>query len=454
MPRKALLRVGRVWRRAVVRSRDASLFAERIARLGTENAFKIGPLIKEVEDQGHRVIKCNLGEPDFPLPAHIREEVKRQLDNDLTHYCDPQGILPLREAIARDMGERRGLEISPDRVVVFAGGKPPIGFCQQAYCNPGDDVVYPSPGYPIYESFTRFVGARPVPLQLEEKDGFAFTGAQLAPLLSRRTKLVFLNFPSNPTGGVATPEQLAGIAKVILRKAPQARVYSDEVYEAILFDGRRHASIASVPGMAERTIIVSAASKTYSWTGGRLGWAVFPTTEEAAVFRNLNINVYSCLPAYNQMGAKVAIESPESAPAIARMVAAFQERRDLVVDALNAIPGIRCQKPGGAFYVFPSIGAACDSLGALDAWRRLPAAARRRTSPATLFQMFLLFRHHVATMDRRSFGAIGSEGRYYLRLSIATGLEDLKEAMVRIAAAVVDRKGFARFVEEESRLWR
>jgi aspartate/methionine/tyrosine aminotransferase len=312
--------MGPVPRRATTRSRKASPFAERISRLGTENAFKIGPLIKEVEDRGHRVVKCNLGEPDFPLPAHIREEVKRQLDNDLTHYCDPQGILPLREAIAREMGARRGLEISPDRVVVFAGGKPPIGFCQQAYCNPGDDVVYPSPGYPIYESFTRFVGARPVPLQLEEKDGFAFTGAQLAPLLSRRTKLVFLNFPSNPTGGVASREQLEGIAKVILRKAPQARVYSDEVYEAILFDGARHASIASVPGMAERTVIVSAVSKTYSWTGGRIGWAVFPTAEEAAVFKNLNINVYSCLPAYNQMGAKVALESPESAPEIARMV--------------------------------------------------------------------------------------------------------------------------------------
>ncbi|HET7292904.1 MAG TPA: aminotransferase class I/II-fold pyridoxal phosphate-dependent enzyme [Vicinamibacteria bacterium] len=446
---RASLRVGTVSRRAASgRSRRQALFANRIERLGTENAFKIGPFIKQVEDQGHRVIKCNLGEPDFPLPRHIREEVKRQLDNDLTHYCDPQGILPLREAIAREMGARRGLEIAPDRVVVFAGGKPPIGFCQQAYCNPGDEVVYPSPGYPIYESFTRFVGARPVPLQLEERRGFAFSGAELAPLLSRRTKLVFLNFPSNPTGGVATREQLEGIAKVILRKAPQARVYSDEVYEAILFDGARHESIASLPGMAERTVIVSGASKTYSWTGGRLGWAVFPTAAEAAVFKNLNINVYSCLPAYNQMGAKVAIESPESGPEIARMVAAFQTRRDVVVEALNAIPGITCQKPKGAFYVFPNIAGVCGSLGAVDAWRRLPAAARQRTSPATLFQMFLLFRHHVATMDRRSFGAIGSEGRHYLRISVATGLEDLKEATVRIAAAARDREGFGEFVRE------
>jgi aspartate/methionine/tyrosine aminotransferase len=430
-------------------ARRQRLFAERLGRLGTENAFKIGPYIKEVEDQGQRVVKCNLGEPDFPLPRHIREEVKRQIDNDLTHYCDPQGILPLREAIARDVGARRGLEITPDRVVVFAGGKPAIGFSQQAYCDPGDEVVYPSPGYPIYESFTRFVDAVPRPLQLEEKDGFSFTGTQLALLVNRRTKLVFLNFPSNPTGGVASRRDLEGIADVFLRKAaPDARLYSDEVYEAILFDGARHESIASVPGMERRTIIVSAASKTYSWTGGRLGWAVFPTAEEAAIFKNLNINVYSCLPAYNQMGAKLAIESPESPPEIARMVAAFQERRDFVVQGLRAIPGITCQMPRGAFYAFPNIGGLCKTLGAIDAWQRLPAGARKRSSPATLFQLFLLFAYQVATMDRRSFGAIGSEGRHYLRISVATGLEDLKLAVARIEQAAHDRAGFADFLKQ------
>ncbi len=429
-----------------------TLFAERVALLGTENAFKIGPYIKEVEDQGHRVIKCNLGEPDFPLPKHIREEVKRALDNDLTHYCDPQGILPLREAIARDVGARRGLEITPDRVVVFAGGKPPIGFCQQVYCNPGDEVVYPSPGFPIYESFTRYVGAVPVPLQLEERQGFSFSGAQLEPLISPRTKLIFLNFPSNPTGGVATREQLADIADAIRRQAPpDARVYSDEVYEAIIFDGLRHESIASIPGMAERTVIVSGVSKTYSWTGGRLGWAVFPTAGEAAVFKNLNINVYSCLPAYNQMGAKLAIESALSPPEIQRMVTAFQERRDVVVQGLNAIPGITCETPRGAFYAFPNIGALCELLGAVDAYHELPDGVRQRSSPATLFQMFLLFRYHVASLDRRSFGALGAEGQHYLRLSIATGLEDLKEAVARIAAAAQDRKGFAAFVRSGER---
>jgi aspartate/methionine/tyrosine aminotransferase len=442
-------RASRKSRRPVSRSRSAggTLFAERVALLGTESAFKIGPYIRGLEEAGHRVIRCNLGEPDFPLAAHIREEVKRRIDGDMTHYCDPQGILPLREAIARDVGQRRGLEIGPDRVVVFAGGKPPIGFCEQVYCDPGDEVVYPSPGFPIYESFTRYVGARPVPLHLEERDGFSFDGEKLAPLITRRTKLVFLNFPSNPTGGVATREELESIASVIRRRLPrEARVYSDEVYEAIVFDGRKHESIASLPGMEERTIIVSGVSKTYSWTGGRVGWAIFPTAREAAVFTNFNINVYSCLPAYNQMGAKVAIESEESGPEIARMVAAFQERRDAVVKGLNDIEGITCRLPKGAFYAFPNVTGVCGSLGAEAAWRRLPEGLRSRTSPATLFQRFLLFRYHVATMDRRSFGAIGAEGRHYLRISVATGLADLQAAVARIALAASDRAGFAEFV--------
>jgi aspartate/methionine/tyrosine aminotransferase len=427
-----------------------SLFAERFGLLGTENAFKIGSYIRQLEQEGHRVIKCNLGEPDFPLPRHIREEVKLQLDNDLTHYCDPQGILPLRQAIARDLGGRRGLEIGPERIVVFAGAKPPIGFCQQAYCDPGDEVVYPSPGFPIYESFIRYAGGVPVPLHLEERDGFSFSGVQVARLVTSRTKLVFLNFPSNPTGGVATRDQLEGIADVIRRKAaPHVRVYSDEVYEAILFDGRDHKSIASVPGMAERTVIVSGVSKTYSWTGGRIGWAAFPTAREAEAFTNLNINVYSCVPAYNQMGAKLAIESPQSPPEIARMVAAFQERRDVVVRALNGVAGITCQTPRGAFYVFPNVAGICEELGALDAWRRLPEEVKERTSPATLFQRFLLFNYRVATVDRRSFGVIGSEGRHYLRLSIATSPPDLDEAVARIAAASRDAEGFAAFMKDQ-----
>ncbi len=392
-------------------------FAHRVSLLGTENAFKIAPWIREVEETGHRVIRCNIGEPDFPVPVHIAEEVKRRIDAGETHYVDPQGIEPLRVAIAKTAGERRGIKITPDRVVVFPGAKPPIGFSQQIYCDPGDHVIYPSPGFPIYESFTRFVDAVPVPLHLREESGFSLTAEDLECLLTPRTKLIFLNFPSNPTGGVASREQLEEIAHVIRTEAPpDVRVYSDEVYEDILFDGAKHESIASLPGMAERTIIVGGVSKSYAWTGGRVGWAILPTAEEAAVFRTFNINYFSCVPSYNQWGAKVALESPESAVSIAMMNAEFQRRRDFVVKALNDIPGVRCQMPRGAFYVFPNVGGV--------------------TRDASELQRRLLFRYHVATLDRRSFGSIGSEGKQFLRISIATSMEDLEEAMRRLRACI------------------
>lgn len=431
-----------------------ALYSDRTTLLDTENAFKVGPYIAEVERGGNRVIKCNLGEPDFALPKHIAEAVKRAIDADLTHYCDPQGILPLRETIAKDMSVKRGLKITPDRVVLFPGAKPPIGLCQQTYCNPSDEIIYPSPGFPIYESFINYVGAKPVPLHLREEEGFSFTGKELEPLITKRTKLIYINFPSNPTGGVATKDELGGIADAILKKSPSdIRVFSDEVYENILFDGSLHCSIASIPGMEEKTIIVSGASKSYSWTGGRIGWAVFPTAEEALTFKNLNINYFSCIPAYNQMGVKTAIESPESPPEIRRMVAAFQERRDVVIKGLNATPGIRCQNPKGAFYVFPNIGGLCKDIGAIDAYEKLAPNVRTRTSPSTLFQMFLLFKYYVATMDRKSFGRIGTEGMHFLRISIATGIDDLKEALKRIATAAKDRAGFSAFITEGKRLY-
>ena len=426
-----------------------ALLADRVGRLDTENAFKIGPLIAGLEASGHRVIKCNLGEPDFPLPGHVRDEIKRQLDLDNTHYSDPQGILPLRRAVARSMGADRGLSIEAERVVVFPGAKPPIGLCQQTYCDPGDEVIYPSPGFPIYESFIRYVGAIPVPMHLREEEGFTVRPQDLERLISERTKLIILNFPSNPTGGVATREQLAGLAEVIRDRAPaECRVYSDEVYEHILFEGSLHHSIASEPGMAERTIIVSGVSKSYCFTGGRVGWAVFPTEDEAAHFKNLNINYYSCMPAYTQEGARIAIESPLSPDLIRSMCREFQRRRDVVLAGLNAIDGVRCQKPMGAFYVFPNISGVCDRLGIQAAFERLSGPIRAKSSPATLFQRFLLFRHHVATMDRRSFGRLGSDGLHYLRISVATSMEDLEVAVERLARACRDEAGFHSFVAE------
>ncbi len=262
----------------------AGLFARRVGLLGTEEAFALGALIRSVESDGRRVIRCNLGQPDFPLPAHIADAVVQALREGLTTYCDPQGIPELREAIARSVGAKRRLSIDPERVVVYPGGRPPIGLGQEAYIQEGDEVVYPTPGYPLFESFIPFVGGKPVPLPLREEAGFSLTKEDLEPLLSDATKLIFLNFPSNPTGGVATEQQLAEIAGSILAHTrPEVRVYSDESYEAILFDGAEHVSIASIPGMEARTIIASGVSKTYSWTGGRVGWAIYPTVEEAKV---------------------------------------------------------------------------------------------------------------------------------------------------------------------------
>ncbi len=429
-------------------------FAKRAGLIDTENAFKIGPYIRAIEEQGKMVIKCNLGEPDFSVPEFIKDEVKRQIDLDNTHYCDPQGILSLRMAIAKHLSETRGVRATVDRVVVFPGAKPPIGLCQQTYCDPGDEVVYPSPGFPIYESFIAYVGAKPIPIYLKEEKNFTLSGKDVAAVLTDKTKMIFINFPSNPTGGVASKEQLQEIADVILgRCSKDLRVFSDEVYEHILFDGNQHRSIISCPGMEKVTILVSGASKSFSWTGGRIGWALFPTREEAEVFRNLNINYFSCISPYNQEGARVALESPLSQDAIRYMVNIFQGRRDLVVNGLNSIRGIRCQKPGGAFYVFPNVSEVCKNLGIKEAFRSLPPDLQQRTSPSTLFQMFLLFEYGVATMDRKSFGRIGAENFEYLRLSIATDTESLKEGLKRISIASQDTKGFSLFFNKKEHLY-
>jgi aspartate aminotransferase len=430
------------------------LYSERAGHIDSENAFKIGPYIRSLEEQGRDVIRCNLGEPDFPVPGFIKEEVKRQIDLDNTHYCDPQGIPSLRAAIARQISETRGIRAEAERVVVFPGGKPPIGLCQQTYCGPGDEVVYPSPGFPIYESFIPYVGATPVPLHLKEENAFSLSGEELASVLTAKTKLIFLNFPSNPTGGVSSPEQLGEIASVIRsRCCEDIRIFSDEIYENILFDAHRHHSILSCPGMERNAILVSGASKSFAWTGGRIGWALFPTREEAMVFKNLNINYFSCTAAYNQEGVRLGLESPEGPVAVRKMVEIFQMRRDLVVEGLNAIPGIRCLKPKGTFYVFPNVEGACRNLGIMEAFESLPNEIRQKTSPSTLLQMFLLFVHGVATMDRKSFGRVGADPFHYLRLSIATGTEDLKKGLARIKVAAEDRQGFRRFFNTGEHLY-
>jgi aspartate/methionine/tyrosine aminotransferase len=429
--------------------KSSAVFAHRVRLMGTEAAFGFGSRILDVESSdGERVIRANLGQPDFPLPPHIAEAVIQAIRDGQTTYCDPQGLPELRKALARKIAEDRGLaEFDPERVVVYPGARPSIGFAQQSYCEQGDEIIYPTPGYPLYESYIPYVGAKAVPIHLREDHGFSLTTEELEPLISDHTKLIYLNFPSNPTGGVASREQTEALAELILEKTPpNVRVYSDEAYEAIVFDGEKNFSIASVPGMEDRTIIASAVSKTYSWTGGRVGWAVYPTVEEAKVHRNLNINYVASIPPYNQIGARVALESAESEKAIAVMNEAFQRRRDQVVAGLNAIEGVNCQLPKGAFYVFPNIRGVVDRLGIQDAFDALPPDVRANSSPATLFQLFLLHRYHVATMDRRSFCALDSEGQHFLRLSIATGADDLAEAVSRMDAASKDSEGFRAFM--------
>jgi aspartate aminotransferase len=427
------------------------LFADRIGDLGTENAFKVGPHIVAVEKTGNKVVRLNLGEPDFNIPDYVKEEIKRQLDLNNTHYCDPKGLPSLRKAIANQMKDMRGLDVSPERVVVFPGGKPSIGFSQEVYCNRGDEVIYPSPGFPIYESFTRYLGATPVPMHLTEERDFTVTADELAKLITNRTKLIILTFPSNPTGGVATLEQLESLADVIKSKgSPDLRVYSDEIYEYILFDGRKHISIATLPGMEQRTIISSGFSKTFAWTGGRVGYAVFPTEEEANVFKNLNINYFSCIPPFNQEGARLALEHPDTPTVVGKMVKTFQERRDVIVKMINQIDGMSCRTPGGAFYLFPNISGVCRNMGIIESYNKLPADIRERTSPSAMFQMFALYNHYVAVMDRNSFGRIGAEGQHYLRLSIASDLPQLEEGVRRLEKASKDRSGFERFVQERA----
>ncbi|UCH83086.1 MAG: aminotransferase class I/II-fold pyridoxal phosphate-dependent enzyme, partial [Candidatus Latescibacterota bacterium] len=283
---------------------------------------------------------------------------------------------------------------------------------------------------------------------------FRFEASDIEKLITPKTRVLIINSPSNPTGGVLTEADLEGIAAVIRDKAPEKfRIYSDEVYEDIIFDGKAHKSIAQMPGMAEKTVLVSGHSKSYAMTGWRLGYAVLPTVEEAMVFRQFNINIISCTPPFIQAAGKQALDGEENRGIVAAMGAEFQKRRDVVVDALNAIDGVKCQKPEGAFYVFPNIGGACEALGVTAAYENLDEATKAVTSPSTIFQMFALYEHGVATMDRRSFGAIGSEGKHYLRLSTATSLDNLNEGVRRIEAATKDKEGFDRFFKQGEHLY-
>jgi aspartate aminotransferase len=388
----------------------AMKLADRMSRLGTESAFEMLAKARALEAGGMDVIHLEIGEPDADTPAHIVAAGQEAMGAGFTHYVPAPGILELRTAVAGFLERTGRLRTGPDRVVVTPGAKPIMFFTILALCQPGDEVLYPDPGFPMYESIAAFAGARPVPVPLREANDFRMDPAELASLVTDRTRLVILNSPHNPCGSGLTAEDVEAIAGIAIEH--DLVVLSDEVYWAIRYGGE-HRSILEIDGMAERTVLLDGWSKTFAMTGWRLGFGVLPAPLVEPVTR-LVVNSVSCTAAFSQQAAIAALEGPWEP--VERMVASFRERRDLVVAGLNAIDGISCLEPAGAFYVFPRVS----DLG-------LPAGELADR---------LLREGGVACLPGTGFGAHG-EG--FLRFSYANSAANLREALTRIervAAAV------------------
>jgi aspartate aminotransferase len=377
--------------------------ASGVADLGTETAFSVLARAREMERAGRDVIHLEIGEPDFDTPAHITEAGIAALRAGETHYCPAAGIAELRDAVATELSRTRGVPIAPERVLVGNGAKPFLFFTILATCEPGDEVVYPDPGFPIYESAIRWAGGTPVALPLREELGFSFAPDELGALMSERTKLVILNSPHNPTGGLTPAADLEAAAQLILETP--AWVLSDEVYARIVYGGA-FASIASVPGMLERTVLLDGLSKTYAMTGWRCGYAAVPEALVEPLTRFF-VNSTSCVPPFVQYAGVAALTGPQDD--VAAMVVEFETRRDLVVAGLNALPGVSCLSPRGAFYVFPNV--AGTPIG------------------AEMLADRLLEEAGVALLAGTAFGAQGAD---HLRLSYANSQENLTRALERM----------------------
>ena len=382
--------------------------ATRMSRLGTETAFEVLMKARALEAQGREIVHLEIGEPDFDTPSNIVEAAIKALREGQTHYTPSAGIPQLREAIAEEISTTRGIEVNPDQVVVTPGGKPIMFFTILALCEQGDEVIYPNPGFPIYGSMINFTGATPVPVPLLMEKDFRFDIEQFKGLVSSQTKMIILNSPHNPTGGVLTREDLKAIAEAAIEN--DALVLSDEIYSRMVYEGE-FASITSIPGMEERTIILDGFSKTYAMTGWRLGYGVMPGWLAAQV-SNLMTNSNSCTAAFSQWAAVEALKGPQDEPQ--KMVEAFRQRRDVIVDGLNQIPGFRCLRPKGAFYVFPNIEGTGKSSREM--------------------QDFLLNEAGVASLAGTSFGEYG-EG--FLRFSYANSVENIRKALEWIGEAMV-----------------
>jgi aspartate aminotransferase len=382
--------------------------ADRMARIGSETAFEAAARARALEATGRSVIHLEIGEPDFDTPANVRAAAQQALDDGFTHYGPYLGMPALREAIAADATARKGFTATADRVAVVPGGKPVMFFALLALAQEGDEVVYPDPGFPIYESMARYVGATPVPYRITQERDFRVDLDELEGLVTDRTRLLIINSPANPTGGVFTRGDIERIADLVLRH-PEVTVLADEIYGRIVHDGE-HVSIASLPGLVDRTIVLDGFSKTYAMTGWRLGYAILPPAL-VDPFAKLIINSVSCVSSFSQVAAIEALTGPQDD--VEAMVAEFRERRMLVVDGLNRIPGIECAVPAGAFYVFPRIGGT--------------------GMTGSVFADRLLAESGVCVLSGTAFGSVGAD---HVRISYAASREHLAEALDRIASFV------------------
>ncbi len=374
-----------------------------MARLGTETAFETLAKAKALERQGRNIVHLEIGEPDFDTPAHIREAAKKALDDGFTHYGPSPGLMEVREAVARHQTSRQGYDISADRIVVTPGGKPIMFFAIMALIEDGDEVIYPNPGFPIYESMINFMGGKAVPLQLKEESGFNADIDELRSKVTPRTKMIIVNSPNNPCGSVIPDSDLQQIAQIAVEN--DLIVLSDEIYKDFYYEGS-HTSITSFPGMKERTIILDGFSKSYAMTGWRMGYGVLPEPLVEPISR-LMTNSVSCTSSFSQIAGITALESSQDS--VKEMMAEFGRRREVVVNGLNSLPGVHCPVPKGAFYAFPSIK---------DTGMSSRDFADRCLNEAG-----------VALLSGTAFGQYGDG---YIRISFANSVKNLEEAFSRM----------------------
>ncbi len=377
--------------------------AERMSRLGTEGAFEVLARAGALEAQGRRIVHLEIGEPDFETAPHVKAAANEALEQNATHYGPSAGLMPAREAIARHVAGTRDIVVDPEQVVITPGAKPILTFTIMAVVNEGDEVLVPDPGFPIYESVVEYVGAKAVPVPLLMEREFRFDPDDLRKRVTNRTKLIILNSPQNPTGGVLTQSDLEAVAEVARER--DLWVLSDEIYSRLLYEGEHH-SIAALPGMAERTVILDGFSKTYAMTGWRLGYGVAPLSLVPHLSR-LQTNVTSCTASFVQLAGVAALEGTQEP--VEQMLGEFRRRREMVVRRLDAMDGVRCLWPGGAFYVFPRVD--------------VPGKNSKEVADS------LLAEEGVALLAGTAFGAHG-EG--FLRLSFANSMEELAEGLDRI----------------------